>query len=112
MPILLDRLSYMSRHGDQRLMFGDLTALEVLHRNFWFTTFSDERTISLRHEIGVDHIMYETDFPHTDSSWPHTQAIVAGQLAGVPASEADAMTYQNAAALYRHPLPPELGATS
>jgi predicted TIM-barrel fold metal-dependent hydrolase len=107
-PILLDRLSYMSRHGDKRLIFGDLTAIEVLRRNFWFTTFSDERTLSLRHEIGVDHIMYETDFPHTDSSWPHTQAIVANQLRDVPKNEADLMTYKNAAALYRHPLPDDL----
>jgi predicted TIM-barrel fold metal-dependent hydrolase len=107
-PILLDRLSYMGRDDDRRAAFGGLTPIEVFRRNFWFTTFSDERTLALRHEIGVDRIMFETDYPHTDSSWPDTQAIVAAQLHGVPTSEADLMTYQNAADLYRHPLPAHL----
>ncbi|HEY6624341.1 MAG TPA: amidohydrolase family protein [Acidimicrobiales bacterium] len=111
-PILLDRLSYMGRDDDRRAAFGGLTPMEVFRRNFWFTTFSDERTLALRAEIGVERIMFETDFPHTDSSWPDSQAIVAAQLAGVPQSEADRMTFQNAAELYRHPLPPELASRS
>jgi predicted TIM-barrel fold metal-dependent hydrolase len=109
-PILLDRLSYMSRERDHWDGFGGLSPIDVLRRNFYFTTFSDDRTLALRHEIGVDRIMYETDFPHSDSSWPHTQDIVGRQLEGVPAAEADAMTYANAAALYRHPLPADLAA--
>ncbi|HEX4219747.1 MAG TPA: amidohydrolase family protein [Acidimicrobiales bacterium] len=104
-PILLDRLSYMGRDDDRRAAFGGMTPIEVFRRNFWFTTFSDERTLALRAEIGVDRIMFETDFPHTDSSWPDTQEIVAAQLTGVPKSEADRMTFANAAELYRHPLP-------
>jgi predicted TIM-barrel fold metal-dependent hydrolase len=55
--------------------------------------------------------MYETDFPHVDSSWPDTQAIVSAQLHGVPKAEADLLTYGNAAALYRHPLPADLHRT-
>jgi predicted TIM-barrel fold metal-dependent hydrolase len=109
-PVLLDRLSYMARREDRRETFGGLTPIEVLHRNFWFTTFSDERTLALRAEIGVDHIMFETDFPHSDSSWPDTQAIVSKQLGGVPKEEADLMTFMNAAGLYRHPLPADLDA--
>ena len=107
-PLLLDRLSYMGRDDDRRGAFGGMTPAEVFARNFWFTTFSDERVLALRHEIGVDRIMFETDYPHSDSSWPDTQAIVARQLADVPRAEADAMTYANAAALYRHPLPADL----
>ena len=109
-PVLMDRLSYMGRREDRRETFGGLTPIEVLRRNFWFTTFSDERTLALRSEVGVDHIMFETDFPHSDSSWPDTQAIVSKQLKDVPKEEADLMTFKNAAALYRHPLPPDLDA--
>lgn len=111
-PILLDRLSYMGRDDDRRAAFGGMTPVEVFRRNFWFTTFSDERTLALRAEIGVERIMFETDFPHSDSSWPDSQAIVGAQLAGVPQSEANRMTFQNAAELYRHPLPPELASGS
>ena len=111
-PILLDRLSYMARDDDRRAAFGGMTPIEVFHRNFWFTTFSDGRTLALRAQIGIDRIMFETDYPHTDSSWPDTQAIVAAQLAGAPRAAADRMTYRNAASLYRHPLPADLTGTA
>ena len=33
-----------------------------------------------RHRIGVDHIMVESDYPHADSTWPDTQALLADAL--------------------------------
>ena len=78
--------------------------VEVLRRNFWFTTFSDPTTLPLRHAIGVDRIMVETDFPHNDSSWPDTQAILREQFGDdVTDEEAHQMTHSNAAELYRFP---------
>ena len=103
-PMLIDRIEWMTRTLDYRPDFGDLSPVDVLRRNFWFTTFSDPSTLPLRHLVGVDHIMVETDYPHSDSSWPDTQDRLAEQLAGVPAEEVAAITHLNAAALYRHPL--------
>ncbi len=104
-PMLLDRLAYMGRHRDSRSEFGGLPPGEVLLRNFWFTTFSDPTTLELRHHVGVERIMFETDYPHTDSSWPDTQDLLQDQLGGMPRHEADLITHGNAVALYRHPLP-------
>jgi predicted TIM-barrel fold metal-dependent hydrolase len=105
-PMMLDRLEYTSRHGvSSHLPFGDMTPVELLHRNFWFTTFSDPRTLALRDEIGIDRIMIETDYPHSDSSWPDTQELLAKQLKGFSKEEADKVTFDNAAALYQHPAP-------
>jgi predicted TIM-barrel fold metal-dependent hydrolase len=104
-PMLLDRIEYGRRHGGvDESTFGGLSPMEVLRRNFWFTTFSDTRTLSLRHEIGVDRIMFETDYPHSDSSWPDTQDILARQLNDIPEDEAALITWGNAANLYRHPV--------
>jgi Amidohydrolase len=55
--------------------------------------------------IGVDHIMVEADYPHVDSTWPDTQAAIEHALTGVPLEDAKKIAYQNAARLYRHPLP-------
>jgi hypothetical protein len=55
--------------------------------------------------IGVDHIMVEADYPHVDSTWPDTQAAIEHALSGVPLEDAKKIAYQNAARLYRHPLP-------
>jgi len=108
-PMLIDRIHYMARYLDYRPDFGDVTPVELLQRNFWFTTFSDESTLPLRHLIGVDHIMLEVDYPHPDSTWPDTQDVLAGQFADVPQDEIDLITHLNAAALYRWPLPGACG---
>lgn len=100
-PMLIDRIEYMTRQLDYSADFGDLSLVDVLRRKFWFTTFSDPSTMPLRHHVGVDHIMIETDFPHSDSSWPDTQDILATQLDGVPQNEIERMTCDNAVELYR-----------
>jgi hypothetical protein len=34
--------------------------------------------------IGTDNITFETDYPHTDSTWPHTKEVATAMLQGVP----------------------------
>jgi predicted TIM-barrel fold metal-dependent hydrolase len=34
--------------------------------------------------VGVDNVCFETDYPHTDTSWPDTVAVVQEMLEGVP----------------------------
>lgn len=107
----LDRLDNMAdRSGfgqvEAATRFGGLRASEVLQRNFWFCTLDDPSTIDTRHRIGVDHIMAEVDYPHGDSTWPDTQEILRTCWGHLPVEEIRKITHQNAAALYRHPLPP------
>lgn len=105
-PMLIDRIEYMARDLDYSVDFGELTPTEVLRRNFWFTTFCDPTTMALRHHVGVDHIMIETDYPHMDSSFPDTQEVISEQLHDVPEDEALKITSTNALELYRHTLTP------
>ncbi|MGC9537419.1 amidohydrolase family protein [Streptomyces sp. UG1] len=39
--------------------------------------FDDLTGLRLRDTIGMDHIMIEIDFPHSDSTHPHTQKVIA-----------------------------------
>jgi predicted TIM-barrel fold metal-dependent hydrolase len=77
-----------------------------VQRNFWFCTIDDPTTLRVRDRIGVDHIMVETDYPHADSTWPDTQALLADRFAGLPAADVARLTHENAARLFRHPVPP------
>jgi len=109
-PMLLDRLRYQERvyHADglgRDWGTGELRAEELLRRNFWFTTFYDPLALTLRREIGIDRIMLETDYPHADSTWPDAQDVIHSMVDGYPGDEIDKLTFANAAALYRHPLP-------
>jgi predicted TIM-barrel fold metal-dependent hydrolase len=104
--MLLDRLdNIVDRSGYALRTFGDMRPAEVLQRNFWFCTIDDPSTIDTRHRIGIDHIMLETDYPHGDGTWPDTQAVVAAAWGHLPDDELRKLCHQNAARLYRHPLP-------
>ena len=78
---------------------------DVLLRNFWFCMIDDPSTIVTRDRIGVDHILFESDYPHGDGTWPDTQQVAQDVLRDLPADEIRKITHENASKLYRLPLP-------
>jgi len=42
-------------------------------------------------------VTFETDYPHTDSTWPDTLAVATDLMAGVPQSVVDKVMRTNAA---------------
>jgi predicted TIM-barrel fold metal-dependent hydrolase len=109
-PMLLDRVDYVLAHSasgtESGAWKGDLLPSEVLQRNFFFCSIDDPSLVELRHVIGIDHIMVESDYPHADSTWPDTQLVLEKTLGSLPDDELRAIAYANAARLFRHPLPP------
>ncbi len=105
--MLLDRLdNIVERSGYGRgFDASGLLPAEVLARNFWYCTIDDPSTIATRHRIGIDHIMVEVDYPHGDSTWPDTQAVIERSWGHLPDDELAKLTHRNAAELYRWPLP-------
>jgi hypothetical protein len=64
-------------------------------------TFQDDRVgVVTRHFIGVKSLMWGSDFPHSDSTWPNSLAVIARDFEGVPDDERRLMTSDNVAALY------------
>ena len=108
---LLDRLDHMlSYHEMYGTWKSELTPAEVLKRNFWFCAVEDPSSFALRHRIGVDHILLEADYPHCDSTWPRTQSVIEQEIGGLPAEDIRKFTWENAARLYRHPVPDAVAA--
>jgi predicted TIM-barrel fold metal-dependent hydrolase len=70
------------------------------HRQMFLTFVDDPRGLQHRHELGVDRIMWSTDFPHPATSWPNSQAVVEKNFAGIPEEERDLIVAGNAARLY------------
>jgi predicted TIM-barrel fold metal-dependent hydrolase len=106
-PALMDRLDHVGRYQE---MYGtwvdiDLTPREVLARNFWFCTIDDPSGLELRHHIGIDHVLLESDYPHQDGTWPDTQEILHEQIGHFPADEIRKITWENASKLFRFPVP-------
>lgn len=65
-----------------------------------FELQEDELGIQHRHEIGIDNMMFGSDYPHTESTFPKSREIMAERLAGVPADEQRKIVYDNARKLY------------
>jgi predicted TIM-barrel fold metal-dependent hydrolase len=102
--MLLDRLDNLVDRSGYGLGWT-MRPADVLRRNFWFCTIDDPSTIDTRYRIGVDHIMAEVDYPHGDSTWPDTQEVIRDVWGHLPNPELRAICCENAARLYRHPLP-------
>ena len=45
--------------------------------------FDDPNGLKLIDEIGADNITYESDYPHSDSTWPNTAQLALEQMAGL-----------------------------
>jgi predicted TIM-barrel fold metal-dependent hydrolase len=83
-----------------------VTPTDVLQRNFWWCALDDESAWKTRERIGVDHIVVESDYPHADSTWPDTQPLLREHLTGMSDADIRKVCHENAAVLFRHPLPP------
>ncbi|MGE0305825.1 MAG: amidohydrolase family protein [Acidimicrobiia bacterium] len=74
---------------------------EVFRRSFYGCFVGDPVAVAVRHLIGVDRMLWESDYPHAESPVPHSQKVVADAFAGVPQDEVDLITHGNAAKLFR-----------
>src|SRR5205814_2015296 len=83
------------------------TPMDLVRRNFVFTSIEDPSGFQMLDLIGEDVVMIETDYPHFDSTWPASQAMIRGELQGLPAPTIRKVCYENAARIYQHPLPPD-----
>ncbi|WP_280343479.1 amidohydrolase family protein [Nocardia abscessus] len=82
--------------------FGGKRPSEVFRDHFMTCFISDPIGVRLRHEIGIDNISWEMDYPHSDSMWPDAPEVLAEVLEReqVPDDEIDKMTHLNAMRWY------------
>ena len=75
---------------------------EVFRDHFLTCFISDPVGVETRHQIGVDNICWEADYPHSDSMWPEApeQLDAVFKANDVPDAEINRMTYENAMRWY------------
>jgi predicted TIM-barrel fold metal-dependent hydrolase len=59
-------------------------------------SFIHKVEVEMRHEIGVETILFGRDFPHPESTWPHTRDWLRLAFEGVPDDEVRLMLGENA----------------
>jgi predicted TIM-barrel fold metal-dependent hydrolase len=82
-----------------------MSATDYFRRNCWISTECEDRFVSdVIRWMGDDHIVFETDFPHPDSKYPHaTENFVALDGALVSDASKGKILWDNAVDLYRFP---------
>lgn len=70
------------------------------YRNLSATFITDRVGISLRHQAGVENIMWSTDYPHHGNDWPYSRRVIDDQMAGVPLEEKAKIIGGNAARVF------------
>jgi predicted TIM-barrel fold metal-dependent hydrolase len=91
-----------------------LTPSEYFARNCWIgASFMRPIEATLRHQVGVDRIMWGSDYPHSEGSYPYTRQALRAAFATAPESEVRAMVGENAARVYGfdHGVLSEIAAT-
>ena len=69
------------------------------------TLGADRAPLLTREITGVGPLMWASDYPHPEGTFPESQQVVERIFAGVPETELTAIVSGNAAALYRVPVP-------
>ncbi|GAB3283288.1 amidohydrolase family protein [Parahaliea aestuarii] len=75
---------------------------EYFRRNCWVgaSALFDEGSTSVRHDIGINNVMWGTDYPHPEGSWPNTREKLREFFTGMPESEIEAILGGNAVDCY------------
>jgi uncharacterized protein len=73
---------------------------ELFRRQIYVDFWYEEAGIRQRHHIGIENIMWESDYPHSTSTYPESWEFVKRTLAGVPEDEQKLLRYGNAMRVY------------
>lgn len=67
--------------------------------------FKDSAGLALLDKIGVDNVLFETDYPHQDGTWPHTEEVARQLLGDLDQVSVDKILRGNAVTLFGLDLP-------
>lgn len=93
-------LEYADHQYEQDHCDYPLKPSEMFHRQCYLTSWYDDAQIHARH-IGVDNILWSSNFPAANSSWPDTRKYAERCLAGLNETEQRQIFSANAAKLFK-----------
>ncbi|MCY3858002.1 MAG: amidohydrolase family protein [Gammaproteobacteria bacterium] len=73
---------------------------DIWARQFWATIEDDRPAILTRELIGTDNLMWGSDYPHVDSTWPCSLSVLDEVFADVSSEDRDKITRTNVERLY------------
>jgi predicted TIM-barrel fold metal-dependent hydrolase len=107
-PHFLERIDYTYTQRARRDWWyrfkSAMLPSDFVRRNIFLSFQEDHLGIRDRALIGVDTLMWGSDYPHTETTFPRSRQILERILEGVPEDERQKITRTNAARLYQFDL--------
>ena len=108
-PHFAERLdyTYTEREGSASwLRFkDDKLPSDFLREQVAFSFQEDPIGLEMREHIGVENLLWGSDYPHTESTFPRSREIVTGLLSDLTDAERAAIVIENTRRLYDFKLP-------
>ncbi|HVT65823.1 MAG TPA: amidohydrolase family protein [Mycobacteriales bacterium] len=101
MPYLLERMDIVWHDGVGGVDLPQAPS-DIVRGRVWGCVFDDQHGLRSRDAVGLNSILFETDFPHTDGTWPNSRAVAHRLCAGadMDADECHAFLRGNAIDCY------------
>jgi predicted TIM-barrel fold metal-dependent hydrolase len=100
-PYILERCDYTwGRHRHYQNLELKVPPSEMFRGHVFGCFISDEGGLAALDRIGVDSVMWECDYPHSDSNWPHSRKLLEESLRHLPDEDASKIAEWNARKLY------------
>lgn len=74
---------------------------EIWRRQFYATIEDDRPALATREFIGTDNIMWGSDYPHTDSTWPCSTEVLDELFEDTAPGVREKIVYENVRKLYK-----------
>jgi predicted TIM-barrel fold metal-dependent hydrolase len=101
-PHYMYRMDHAYSRHRYWLPSGTLTKMPSEYfREHVYTTFQDDWTaFQVKDLCNIRRLLWANDFPHSDSTWPESQAVLARHAASLTDAERDLVLHDNVADLY------------
>jgi predicted TIM-barrel fold metal-dependent hydrolase len=104
MPYILERTDYTwERHRIYTGMNDATRPSEIFRNNLFGCFIYDDAGLANIDLIGENNIMFESDYPHSDSNFPNARQMLEKSLASVPDATARKIAEDNARRVYNFP---------
>jgi len=85
---------------DSAIDLEGFSVMDTFHQHIYGCFIDDVYGIRSLDVLGVENVMIETDYPHSDSTWPHCLEKAKKQLAGLPEEDQYKIMRGNAERLF------------
>jgi predicted TIM-barrel fold metal-dependent hydrolase len=95
-------IRFLDSRMDEHYDFPGVKLLpsEYFQRQMAATFVYEPEAVELRHRLGVENVLWSTDFPHPACNWPDASSKIDSLFEGVPEDEVHMITWQNGANMY------------